>query len=335
MVFIARAVQLLQDARRLLGIFMLVGITGCTSHSFVKEIDELPTESFYQVELEKVPFFPQTEYHCGPAALATILNYWQLPVLPDELVDEVYTPAKQGSFQVELVAATRQRGLVAYEMKGTLQQLMAEITVGHPVLVMLNLGFSWYPQWHYAVVVGFEWSSGHVVLRSEQQKRYKMPLNVFGKTWERANYWGLVALPPTRSPASANPLAYIKAVQSLEQVNQRQAAITAYQTALAVWEHQPIALLGLGNAYYAHQQWQQSVEVLLQLVSHHPKHIVGWNNLSYALATGGCATSAKAALACGLAIQPNNNQLLSTQQEIQVLKPNGSISQCPVIQCTQ
>ncbi|WP_163833985.1 PA2778 family cysteine peptidase [Spartinivicinus ruber] len=322
-----------QNARHVLGIFILLGITGCTSNAFIKQMDALPADSFYQVELEQVPFFPQTEYHCGPAALATVLSYWQVPIEPDDLVDEVYTPAKQGSFQVELVAATRQRGLLAYEMKGSLQQLMAEITAGHPVLVMLNLGYSWYPQWHYAVVVGFEWSTKQVVLRSEQHKRYKMPLALFGKTWERAQYWGLVPLPPDRLPATANPLSYLKAAQALEQVNQRQVAIMAYQTALKTWQHHPIALLGLGNAYYAKQQWQQSVDALMELVANHPHHIVGWNNLGYALATGGCVQAAQQALACGLAVQPDNQQLLATQQEIQALTVKDQFNQCPEVVC--
>ncbi|MDE1464494.1 PA2778 family cysteine peptidase [Spartinivicinus poritis] len=328
-----KSLLLLTYARHLLGIFILLALTGCASNGFIKQMDELPADSFYQVELEQVPFFPQTEYHCGPAALATVLSYWQVPVVPDDLVDEVYTPAKQGSFQVELVAATRQRGLLAYEMKGSLQQLLAEITAGHPVLVMLNLGYSWYPQWHYAVVVGFEWSEKQVVLRSEQHKRYKMPLALFGKTWSRAKYWGLVALPPDRLPASANPLAYLKAAQSLEQVNQREAAIMAYQTALKTWDHQPIALLGLGNAHYANQQWQQSVDALMALVKEHPHHTVGWNNLSYVLATSGCQSAAQQALACGLAVQPESSQLLATQQEIQALTVKKRLKQCPKVEC--
>nr|WP_255490827.1 PA2778 family cysteine peptidase [Spartinivicinus marinus] len=295
--------------------------------------DRFDADSFYQVELEQVPFFPQTEYHCGPAALATVLNYWDVPVVPDDLVDEVYTPAKQGSFQIELVAATRQRGLLAYEMKGSLQQLLAEITAGHPVLVMLNLGYSWYPQWHYAVVVGFEWSEKQVVLRSEQHKRYKMPLALFGKTWSRASYWGLVALPPDRLPATANPLTYLKAAQSLEQVSQRKAAIMAYQAALKTWPHQPIALLGLGNIYYANQQRQQSIDTLMTLVKEHPLHTVGWNNLGYALATSGCQKAAQQALTCGLTVQPKNSQLLATQQEIQALTVKRLLKQCPKVEC--
>ena len=67
-----------------------------------------------QVELEATPFFPQSEYQCGPAALATVLAAGAVEVTPDEHVPEVYLPARRGSLQVELVAATRARGRLPY-----------------------------------------------------------------------------------------------------------------------------------------------------------------------------------------------------------------------------
>ena len=43
-----------------------------------------------QVELSAVPFFPQRDYQCGPAALATVFNYAGLAVDPEALIVEVY-----------------------------------------------------------------------------------------------------------------------------------------------------------------------------------------------------------------------------------------------------
>src|SRR5690554_405536 len=36
-----------------------------------------------QVELTDVPFFPQTEYQCGPAALATVMQYRGIAIEPE------------------------------------------------------------------------------------------------------------------------------------------------------------------------------------------------------------------------------------------------------------
>jgi len=40
-------------------------------------------------EIDEVPFFPQKDYQCGPAALATSLAYFGAPVTADDLVPEV------------------------------------------------------------------------------------------------------------------------------------------------------------------------------------------------------------------------------------------------------
>ena len=61
------------------------------------------------VELSDTPFFPQEEYQCGPAALATVLNAAGVGLAPNDLVDQVYLSTQHGSLQVELLAATRKR----------------------------------------------------------------------------------------------------------------------------------------------------------------------------------------------------------------------------------
>src|SRR4051812_21920221 len=51
------------------------------------------------VELTSVPFFPQEDYQCGPAALATALVHTGTKVSPEALVKQVFVPARQGSLQ--------------------------------------------------------------------------------------------------------------------------------------------------------------------------------------------------------------------------------------------
>ena len=65
------------------------------------------------VELAGVPFFPQDDYQCGPAALATVLAHSGVRVTPEALVPQVYLPARHGSLQVEMLAAARRHDRVA------------------------------------------------------------------------------------------------------------------------------------------------------------------------------------------------------------------------------
>ena len=60
-----------------------------------------------RVELSSTPFFAQSAYQCGPAALATMLNQRGVTTSPGLLQDRVYIPGREGSLQVEMVAAAR------------------------------------------------------------------------------------------------------------------------------------------------------------------------------------------------------------------------------------
>src|SRR2546430_4967683 len=117
-----------------------------------------------KVELKDVPFFPQSEFQCGPAALATVLNESGVKVTPEDLVPEVYLPERKGSLQIEMLAAPRRHGLVSYQLAPRFEDVLRELSAGNPVIVLQNLGFG--GGWHYAVAVGYDYSYGELILRS-------------------------------------------------------------------------------------------------------------------------------------------------------------------------
>ncbi|WP_405234521.1 PA2778 family cysteine peptidase [Lentisalinibacter salinarum] len=123
------------------------------------------------VELVRVPFFPQDEYQCGPAALATVLTHSGVDVTPAQLVSHVYVPDRRGSLQAEMLAATRSHGRVPYVLPENLAPILAELRDGHPVLLLQNLGLARWPVWHYAVLVGFDPAAEKVLMRSGITRR--------------------------------------------------------------------------------------------------------------------------------------------------------------------
>ena len=106
-----------------------------------------------------MPFFPQEKYYCGPAALAMVLSWSGLPVTQEEIAAQVYTPGREGTLQSDMVAGARRHGRLAVPVT-RLSDLTAELAAGHPVVVFQNLGFGWFPVWHYAVAIGYDLSSG-------------------------------------------------------------------------------------------------------------------------------------------------------------------------------
>jgi hypothetical protein len=245
----------------------------------------LPPGMPEQAELREVPFFPQDEYQCGPAALATVLAASGVKVTPEERVPQVYLPARKGSLQVEMLAAARRHGLVSYQLAPRFEDLLRELAAGNPVIVLQNLGVG--DGWHYAVAVGYDYDSGVLVLRSGTTERELMPFTVHEVVWKRSNYWAMVALPPARIAATADESRWLGAVGALERTGDAASARLAYASFLERWPDNVNAAIGLANSQYALGALPQAERVLRDALKRAPDSIIVLNNLAQTLSDQG------------------------------------------------
>jgi tetratricopeptide (TPR) repeat protein len=242
-----------------------------------------PTEALpIRHELDTVPFYPQEAYQCGPASLAMTLTWSGIQVDPEAITPEVFTPSLKGSLQSAMISTARRRGRVAYPISGA-EEMLEEVAAGHPVIILQNLGLSWYPVWHYAVVVGYDLELGIVLLHSGVTSQKRLSLRVFNNTWARGDYWGLLVLPPFRLPETATEHNYVSAVLGLEKAQQWQAAIEGYNTALARWPDSLSARMGLGNSYYALGDLVSAEAAFREATIRFPTSGMAYNNLAQVL----------------------------------------------------
>jgi len=274
----------LRSARLIAGVFVLAALSGCAS--LVPQTRELargvPQGLPERVELTQVPFFPQSEYQCGPAALATVLAAAGARVTADELVPQVYLPSRKGSLQVEMLAAARRHGMVSYQLAPRFEDLLREIAAGNPVIVLQNFGIV-SAGWHYAVAVGYDYGDGVLVLRSGIQERESLPFAVHEFVWMRSGYWAMVALPPERIPATAEEKSWLVAIAALERAGDARAARVAYRAFLGRWPENVGAHLGLANAHYTLGELAQAEAVLRAAARREPESVVVLNNLAQTL----------------------------------------------------
>jgi len=260
----------------------LLLLAGCAP--LPQEIRSESPPGLDRAELADVPFFPQEDQQCGPASLAMALQAAGRKVTVAELSPQVYLPGREGSLQVEMLAATRRQGLVAYLLEGGIEALYAEVAAGSPVIVLQNLGLSWFPVWHYAVVFGYDRGLQEILLHSGTKPRTVMDIDVFARTWKRSDEWAMLALPPQRLPATATPERYLKAVIALEQTGQTIAARTAYGTAVKAWPDSLVAWMGLGNTSYALRELSRAEDAFREASVRHPESAEAFNNLAQVLA---------------------------------------------------
>jgi hypothetical protein len=303
-----------------------LGLAGCAA------VPQLPPGARAE-ELTAVPFFPQTDYQCGPAALATVLAHAGAAVDAEGLVREVYVDGLRGSLQPELLGATRRHGFIPYVIAPEPGALVAELAARRPVLVLQNLGLDRVPVWHYAVVVGVE--GDHVILRSGTEERRIERGSRFLRSWQRGMNWAFVAVEPGALPATATAGAYVRALAGAEPLLAPPAAHRAYEAALERWPGDELVLFAAAGQRLASGDAAQAAALYRQLLAANPGNTAARNNLANTLAARGCyaeaLTEARAALAGSDAGGELTSAIRDTVAEIErALRDNrAATSSCP------
>ncbi len=290
---------------------------------------DLPTKAY----IENVPFYPQKQFHCGPSTLAMAMNFYNKNLAPDVLAKDVFIPGRKGSFQAEMKAAVRKRGMLAYELTPELVYLLAEVSVGHPVIILQNKAIKYYPIWHYAVVIGYDLGKKKIYLHTGANKNYSVSMSVFEHTWKRAKRWGLVVLPAGTLPNDRNQVNILQAAVDLEEVGQIQAANLSYQAITKRWPDSFVAVMGAANSHLTLGNPKDATAYYLRAHELKPQRADIYNNLAYSLLAQSCYQSSLSSIQCALTLDSSNPEFLDSQREISQSPKKTTLKSCPKISC--
>ncbi len=177
--------------RRNVSILLVLLLCGCAP---VARVPDAPLKADLHM-IEKVPFFPQEEYQCGPASLASVLNYWGVSSSPDEIAKTIYSRSARGTLNIDMVMYAQARGLEASQYRGAWEDLRQKIDAGFPLVVLVDYGFWVLQSNHFMVVLGYR--EDDVIVHSGRDEKKIIRKEDFLKSWEKTNYWTLLI---TRKP---------------------------------------------------------------------------------------------------------------------------------------
>ena len=143
--------------------------------------------------IEKVPFYPQEKYQCGPASLAGVLNFWGIKVSVEEISTEIFSRGARGTLNIDMVLYAQRKGLRAEQYAGHLDDIRANIRAGFPLIVLVDEGFWVYQRDHFMVVIGYD--DKGIIVNSGKEPRTFIPWISFQKTWEKTKFWTLKISP--------------------------------------------------------------------------------------------------------------------------------------------
>ncbi|UCD35388.1 MAG: C39 family peptidase [Nitrospiraceae bacterium] len=145
-----------------------------------------------------VPRYSHRAFHCGPAALASVLNYWSKRAgleereSPEEIAAAIYSEGARGTLGLDLELYASHLGYSTRQYSGSFDDLRSHAARGRPLIIFVDYGYSVYQRNHFMVVTGYN-ESGIVVL-SEGQPLY-ISVAQLEKPWEKTGNWTLLIEP--------------------------------------------------------------------------------------------------------------------------------------------
>lgn len=282
---------------RLAVALLFAGLAGCANPGPVMppiwtttDAQSLPRRAL----IDRVPFVPQERFYCGPAALTMALRTTGIDADPEAVGRAVYTPGREGTLRSDILAGARRWERMAIPLAAP-GDLLREIAAGNPVVVFQNLSFNFFPQWHFAVALGYDLEAQTIVLHSGTNPFLQTDLETFQRTWRRGEYWGLVVTAPERIPETASERAALEAAAALERQKAAAAAAAAYSAISSRWPRSFAAAMGTGNVLLSAGRLDAAEAAFRNALEIRPDAPEAWNNLAYVMSGKGRGQEAVAA----------------------------------------
>lgn len=180
-------------------IFLLfLAFAGCSGPGREAVLASLKSGQAEGAYIDGVPFFPQNEYLCGPAALAGVMAFYGAEETMDGVAKAVYNEKLRGALPMDLLVYARDRGFETSYYKGGFDDLAERVGRGEPLILFLNLGYDIYPVGHYIVAVGISRRDGAVIAHSALEREKVYGMKELQKAWSRTGYSTLLVRPKGR-----------------------------------------------------------------------------------------------------------------------------------------
>jgi len=181
-------------------LFFLVLAAACAGPGTATVLEDIAKDPLGGAYI-RVPFFPDDEQLCGPAAMASVFNYYGADIGLDAISQNLYDEKLGGSLPVDLLIYAKENGFTAKYYEGGLEDLKASLAAGRPLILFLNMGLPGYPVGHYIVAVGYNDRYSTVIAHSGLRKEMLIGYRRLEAAWSMTGHSTLLLTPS--DPAGA------------------------------------------------------------------------------------------------------------------------------------
>lgn len=172
------------------------GCVGARGEAVLRDIEAGPERGVF---IKGVPRFKQERYRCGPAALASVLNYYGKNINADDVAKKVFQERLKGSLAVDMLIYAKEAGFNARYYKSGIADLKENITAERPLILFLNLGIRAFPRGHYIVAVGYDDNLGAVLAYTGSGRLDALKYKTLMRAWEKTGFSAMLITPKGRS----------------------------------------------------------------------------------------------------------------------------------------
>lgn len=276
---------------------IIILFTGCASITRQSEsLYDNTTDHNIQraAHTTKVPFILQKQDHCGPATLTMNLNWLGANVSTDQITKEIFNKAAKGTFKSDMVFGAKTFGYVPVRIS-KLTEMFNEIAEGNPVIVFQNLGFNWYPLWHYSLIHGYDLESKKIYMHSGEDQNKELDIIKFERSWNRGGYWAIVLKNPGVIAKVSTQAQNIRAAVFFEKMSMNFRAQKHYHAIIEKWPKSPVAYFGLANINLEEKKFKQARKYLETATQLKNDFAQAWFNLTLLYSQENQITMARAA----------------------------------------
>ena len=222
-----------------------------------------------------VPFIPQHENLCGPAALAMLATFHGHNGSQQEIARDIYLPAIQGALTVELADYARRYGLWTRQYRGSVDDLRQKLAAGVPLLVLGRFGSSY----HYFIVLA---DGDPLVVHTDRRARHKIRREDFLRYWNQAGRWTLLVCSPEKTPWDLSAAEHNDLGLFLEKIADDPCmAEAAYREAVELEPDHAYYRFNLGNALLRQNLLEDASAAFRQALALDPDNADAMNNLAW------------------------------------------------------
>lgn len=137
--------------------------------------------------IKNVPFVKQKDKFCGPAAMASVMNFYGQDVSQDQIAKEVYSPELKGALISDMENFARKMGYKASTVNGDENTLISLVDEGIPSIILVDLGIWVVSVPHYYLVYGYNRSKETFIINTGFTRNKEIEFKDLDKEWEKMN----------------------------------------------------------------------------------------------------------------------------------------------------